>query len=139
MYNIMYSFLSKLDSIERKLDTVATYRSTYEDGVNECPKVHIPEVPGIPGLPSDLYGEHPLTTKFAIALATSSAGITSYTFINNFADPHFVINNDANDSADDDFPEPLPKEPEQSADDVAPFSEPDTDDKEDEDDEEDED
>ena len=130
----MYSFLSKLESIERKLDTVATYRSTYEDGVNECPKVHIPKVPGIPGLPPDLCGKRLLTTKFATTLATSSAGITSYTFINDFVDPHFVVNNDANDSADDDFS--LPK-PEQSADDADLVSNLDTDVDDDEDDDED--
>jgi hypothetical protein len=82
----MYKFLEKLDSIDRKLNTVATYRGSESD----APLVKIPH--GIIGLPRTMQAEeYRLTAHFASELAYSAAGISLYRFVNDFHNPYFTV------------------------------------------------
>lgn len=84
----MYKFLEKLDSIDRKLNTVVTYRGNSD---MDAPFVKIPQFPTIVGLPKPMYGNYRLTEEFALRLAGSAAGITLFRFNNDPSDPFFTV------------------------------------------------
>ena len=85
----MYKILDKLDSIDRKLNTVVTYRGQNQN--IDAPMVNIPKIPTILGLPEPMYGNYRLTEDFALRLASSAANITLYRFNNDVTNPFFTV------------------------------------------------